>query len=684
MAALGLELIVGNHNVINKTPYELMIQQPEILKDKIFISESFQEKGIDVSYDIECGSGDGYNKLSESEQNEIIIARENEKILAEVNGSEYVQKADENLVEKEDGIYRKVTRNFYTISFSKPLYVDKAQIFIPSRDKGSDCYVKATLGDQTVYELQNGYIDQRISASVLQLGKEIDGIQFQVSNFEKIAVNDVKIQLSNQFQFNGIRFCFFLITMGFIGFFVLSQKWFSLQIEKAFVVCCLFLGGILILSIGTNQVGYDEHVHFGQAYPLSFGRTVQTTESAMQMQAGTYPTFYNAKERKLIEEYAEESNDFQGANITHQGRFIKYDERSYLPISIFLKIGRILNLPFVWNMMLGKLGNLLLYTLVIYIALRLSKVGKELIAALALIPNNLFAATGITYDAIVNGFLLLAVVLTLNLIYEEREETAKLTWLQVLMVMGAYIIGSTAKPIYIIMSLMLVFLPAKRFENGWQKVVFKCAIAGIVVFMVYTIFFPPISESSNYELVGNLAYAGDKRNQGTSVLGQLSYILQNPISYAKLLLGSMVGELRKYLFDTKEFLNYGYLGGLKVGWTWLTLITISAAALVSPVGEIRHTIGKKYKILNLVMVFGVSSIIWTSMYVSFTPVASPAIIGVQGRYFIPLLLPFFVCIFNSKWKSPIPKNWYAKIILGVLVFINLYATYTLALLARSW
>lgn len=680
-----LETAVGNYRAWKYPRMDTGVQQPEAVLGGGFLSGEYKDEQTGIAYSIEVGGGEGYNKLTEEEQKQILIDRENQKILAEVNGAGYLEEEafQEDIVEREGAMYRRVGRNFYTIQFKQPVYIAKAVLTLPPMQNGTYCYVVGKLEEETVYEVHDGYVDERISTRIFQPNKRIDMLQFEISNEELIEVNAVNIRLINQFQFNTVRFAFFAVLCTLIVFMISSRKWFTDRPELAFAFMGLLLGTLMIFIIGLNQVGYDEHTHAKQAYNLSFGSTVYTTESAMQMQAGTLPAFYTIEERRLMEAYVQENNDFSWANITNQSRFPTYDVRSYLPIAVFLKIGRLLKLPFAWNMMLGRFGNLLCYIAVLYLAICFAKAGKTLIAVLALLPNNLFAATGFTYDAVVNSFLILAAVLTLNLIYDEEAENRKLTWLQVLLVLGAYVVGSTAKPIYIVMALMLLFLPSKRFESRWQQLGFQAAVLLLTGFMVYTIFFPPVSADSNYELIGNLAYAGDKRNQGTSVLGQLEYITGNILGYTKLLLASMLGDLADYLSGVKKFLNYGYLGELNVGWTWLAVLAAMAAALVCPSGRERHTIGKKYIILNIIMVFGVSAIIWTSMYVSFTPVGAAAIQGVQARYFIPLFVPFFSCLFNSRLKIQIGNGLFTKLLLGSMALMNMYALWTLAVLPRN-
>lgn len=58
----------------------------------------------------------------------------------------------------------------------------------------------------------------------------------------------------------------------------------------------------------------------------------------------------------------------------------------------------------------------------------------------------------------------------------------------------------------------------------------------------------------------------------------------------------------------------------------------------------------KYKIVDLFIILIVILLIWTSLYLSFTPVGANVIDGVQSRYYIPLFLPVFFMMWNNKFK----------------------------------
>ncbi|MBO5292315.1 MAG: DUF2142 domain-containing protein [Lachnospiraceae bacterium] len=653
VCSVALEAFVWNGHVLGKTQYR---------------SNLLQEAGVEATLQ----TGNGREKLTREEENTVLRNRENAKILAELNGTEYIPPEEENLVEEEDGLYRRVKRTNLKLVLSPARYIHTLTLKVPETEEGNTVTIQAD-GEEVV---SDAWLDERIGQGSYVLDRECGILEMEITGTESLG-EAVEVTAANEFTLNPVRMLFLFSVFLLAGLFIRGRKLFAERPEAVFALCSLVMGSLLIYSVGLNQVGYDEHIHMKTAYERSFGSTVLTTESAMQMEASTMPSFQNLEERRMVETYAEQNDDFSWANITHQSRFPGYEVRSYLQISVFMWLARAWKLPFVWCMMLGKFGNLLLYTVVCYFAVKAAKQGKVLVAALALIPNCIFAAASFSYDAVVNSFLLLALVLTLNQIGEEK----RISWLQTIVLLGAFLAGSTAKAIYILMAFLLLLFPKEKFGSRWKELVYKLCTTAVMLLLIYTFFFPPVSASANYEVMGNLAYAGDKRSQGTNVLGQISYILQHPVTYAGLLIRSMLGELWNYLSGAKQFIAYGYLGGIRTIWTWAGLLALFSAAVFAPEGEERKALLMRFKIGNGLVILGMSAVIWTSMYVTFTAVGADVINGVQGRYFLPLFLLFFSCFYQNKRHVKLDRAMYAKGILAVFTVMNLYGIWVLSIAA---
>ena len=229
------------------------------------------------------------------------------------------------------------------------------------------------------------------------------------------------------------------------------------------------------------------------------------------------------------------------------------------------------------------------------------------------------------------------------------------------------------------MALLMLFFGKDKFHNRLQEFVLKAAVLVVAGLMIYNIFAPTPSAGSDYYLVGNFDYAGDKRNLGTSVTGQIAYVLGNPFTYALLLLRSMAEMTTGYLLGGTRFFQYGYLGAAPMLVTYLVLALAAWTVMWATKGEKRKSIGVAYVILTLLMILGTSAIVWTSMYASYTTVGADEIRGVQGRYFIPMFLPFAMCFLNGKLESRLVQQHRSRIVFGVMALVNFAMIYALVI-----
>ena len=407
----------------------------------------------------------------------------------------------------------------------------------------------------------------------------------------------------------------------------------------------------------------------------------------MQMVGNTLPYFNNPEERRLVEAYEDLMNDpsYIAPDIGHQSCFPRAETRVYYPMAAGFYLGRVLHVGFADMVALAKLGNLLCYIIIVFWAIKMAKGYQMVVAGIGLLPNNIFIASALSYDALVTSCLLLGYVLLLNEFLTPEEKVKPRNALIMLL---SFVVGCLSKPVYIVMALMLWFLPAKKFQNKRMALLFKVSVTVVAGLMIYNIFFPTPVAGGDYQLVSNMAYSGDSRNVGTSTMGQISYILHNPLAYTKTLLGEMFGMLGRYTLFGEPFAAYAYLGSAPFRVNWLLILLGLFAAVFA---DTKRKLGKGIAPLTHLMNFGVAAIVFSSMYISYTAVGSSRILGVQGRYFIPLFLPFLSCFMGlgAGGHSKLPAlrqkladmpAVYERMIFGILGIINLAMTWQLVIL----
>ena len=80
-------------------------------------------------------------------------------------------------------------------------------------------------------------------------------------------------------------------------------------------------------------------------------------------------------------------------------------------------------------------------------------------------------------------------------------------------------------------------------------------------------------------------------------------------------------------------------------------------------------IKRKFRVVTSIMLFGIIVLIWTAMYLSFTPVGLSKINGVQPRYYIPLMYPLMILFMPNKETGRFGDLAYNRIIMAANLFV---------------
>ena len=699
--AAALEILVFNGDTIGSgysyLRYNAVGNDEQSDRETLDSSTNADDSHQATGYHVTSKISDKLTALSADEANEIEVRMDNERILAEYRGETYTPEYDEDIVVGEDGtLMRKVRQMHIVLELGQDYYIKKLRLDADLTKNGgfqADAYHNG----EPVQDGMYCSIDPKIDAGIMSVGCHADKLDITLLTEDELTPEDVQIEISAKLQFSFLRAAFFAVCLFtvYILFFAGKDVYAFLKKkpEWFFAIFTLMLGGLIIEGLGSNMVGYDEYVHAKSAYKLSFGSTIETTEAAMQMVGNNLPYFNNPEERELVEAYEDKVNDpdYIAPDIGHQSRLPRTETRVYYPMAAGFYLGRVLHTGFVDMMELARLGNLLCYIFIVFWAVKKAKGYQMVVAAIGMFPNNVFIASSLSYDMLVNAGLLLGYVLLLNEILTPDE---KIKPSNAFFMLFSFMAGCLSKPVYIVMSLMLLFLPKKKFQNRVSEIVFKTALLFLNGLMIYNIFFPTPVSGGDYALVSNSAYAGDKRSIGTSTVGQLQFVMSNPLQYAVILLRSMFDMLMDYTVKGNPFVSYGYMGAAGYLTNWLMIALGLFAALFA---NVKTSIRKGMGALTHLMNFGVVAIVFSSMYISYTAVGSSNILGVQGRYVIPLFLPFLSCFMGwgiiraqkTKAEGYVVKlrnrlqalpAVYERIIFGVMMAVSLWMTLKLIIL----
>ena len=278
-------------------------------------------------------------------------------------------------------------------------------------------------------------------------------------------------------------------------------------------------------------------------------------------------------------------------------------------------------------------------------------------------PTSVFLAASYSYDP----FVISLVSVGMAFLFEEFICDSKVNANRLIIGLICVVVGTLSKRIYIPLLAIVFLYNSNKFKSKKQRVVFNIIILIIISVVMSTFVAPTLGSAINGTVI-----AGDARGGATSVSEQLLFIINNPFEYARILFTSWGKTLLSYLFGTEINVHFAYYTVLKnvvlADIIYVILFWSTALTANSYIGKNVTNKIKIYKEFTVIMVLGVMYLIWTALYLSFTPVGLGHINGVQARYYIPLLLLIATLGFNNKIKLKKSQKCYNVIItMGIIV-----------------
>lgn len=473
---------------------------------------------------------------------------------------------------------------------------------------------------------------------------------------------------------NPFRLCFFWCIAGTAVFLIVCRAWIGRHVEAGFLVVALTGGLLLSLSLPANKVGFDEEIHFEQSSWIAhYKHPVQLSPTIFQeFSAGidTWPLNQpgGLREQRELNQYLDQTGDYRNGSIRWSADLNKTTFTGYLGQAAFLKAGELFHLPFSLLFKLGRLGNLIIYALVMALAIRKTPVGKGMLAFIGLMPAPMLLAGVYSYDPTVTAFLALscACMLEVMLNPEKRLSTGDF-----LIIMGTFFWGCRIKAVYAPLILMGFLIPSERFETKKKRNWMRAGFAAMFVLMMASFVLPVLISPSE---------TGDLRGGATSEAGQMTYVLGQPLAYAAVLFKNIAATFPSYILGEGVFGTLGHLGAASFPWL---LYAASVAVILTDTGSFCGKTLKKGQRVWIFLLSGACAVlVWTSMYIAFTPPGNTYIEGVQGRYYLPFLFPVWLAVSPSCVRTELKNSVYYPLVLALAgtVFYGVYAADVLSVL----
>lgn len=422
--------------------------------------------------------------------------------------------------------------------------------------------------------------------------------------------------------------CAALLTFAALCYWMIVIR--RMTVEKFYVPMALMLGLILQCVITVYGVP-DEAEHFDTAYKYS-------NQLLLTEDTGNPGTIYKRRCDVEISDllanglesnsyYQLLTNTFRKPENTQLMEVSYVDTTNLVPGVVYLfpalgiSLGRLLGASAMLTMQLARIFNLIFFVFVVWASIRLVPFGKNLWGMLGLLPIALQQGASASYDAMMNGLLMLFLALYFRFDRKMQKKVWELPLMVLLAVFAAVTKGGAYLPLLLLPAVSL-FREKRQHRNekkrrSWMAVLGAAAVIMLVIALVKVM---PVLQSFLQE-------SGD----GTGYT--LSYIFRHPLNVIYLYWNTLMLQ--------GDFLLQGLLGGtlswldLKMSWLFLLVFLAGLLLMVNVEGD-RYD-GSVIQRVLMAAACGISIVlILLSMLVSFTKTDASYIQGLQGRYFYPL------------------------------------------------
>jgi hypothetical protein len=438
--------------------------------------------------------------------------------------------------------------------------------------------------------------------------------------------------------------------------------------QSAYLVIAL-IWGLLLCAVVPPFQQFDEVAHFYRAWSLSAGQAAPDASSRV-----TLPTavaglpasldFIEVGEGRApyslhltLELLGDTSLGPPVQTICFAGN---PNPLGHVPATVGVGLARVLHLSPLAALYAARVANLLAAAFLVFFAIRLLPYGKPLFVLVGLLPMTITQFAAVSPDAltIAGAMLFLAVVLRLRSAGQLRTAT-----LVMLVVTG--LMALNVKPGYVAFAFLGFLIPRESFGSRRRWLVWLAIfVAGTFGVTALNQVLSPPSDPQTIKALYGAATQVDPA-------AQADIVLTHP--------GAFLAALRTTAGTGSLRIAANMVGIFGRGFVPLSqmAVLLVLAALVATLVATRDGPSLGWRGRALVFaVCGVTSVIFAfAMYLGATAVGAGAIVGLQGRYFIPVLAAGLFAVYGLRR----PPRWMVPIILALLA-VTLAASSLLALL----
>jgi len=446
------------------------------------------------------------------------------------------------------------------------------------------------------------------------------------------------------------------VSIGLITAFLgsLFVIYISNNIIKNVIVISATLGIIFTFTTSYNHA-IDEKRHFMSAVNLSFLNfdyennpiTDKNIEKLPQLSKfTTIDNFFGKYEQDVTDKVNLEDAPSLPA---------PYNFLTYTFPAIGIALARFLDGSIIDMYILGRIMNLILYTLLICIALKIMPYKKNIFFVLAMMPYMLLLAASYSIDGYCIGIIYIFIAYCLKI----KKEKDTISFKNLAIIVALFILVLLAKSMaYILVGCIVLMLPLINTIKKNKKYIPLIVICTIVLTIAAIFLVMYVKDTKLVE---------DSRASGEiSSSKQLELLLTNPIHDIKLLIEHTKNSLLN--FDWYSMLHYEIFFTKDAKCVMLPLMIFILYVSLTETDYIFKIRDKIFMITVFLMVWAMTSL---ALYLSFTQVGALSVAGYQTRYIVPILPLVLFGIANNKVLSDKKENRTMNIAIISAIFIGI-------------
>ena len=415
-----------------------------------------------------------------------------------------------------------------------------------------------------------------------------------------------------------------LITMTYLMYI------YNVRLYKASFVIIMFIGIIYTLIVPQFSVP-DEYTHYLTSYSQSsillgekafdeHGNVLLYEDSSNTLIRASHPT---------VNEYVKEYDGLIGKekfriNQPYISRApLTLGSFGYFPQVLGVSLGRILGLNGIQTGVFGRISALLLFAVLISYSLKIiPKFFEKVLFTISILPMTLQQVCSYNYDSVLFTACFFLFAYLLYLIYEKE----KINKLDIALVTLSSIVIATIKFVYLPILGLGLLIPREKFtlKNGKILVILMLVVLSLgsyLVVMKCNSLFWNVHESNTSSLI----------NYNTFTISQ---VIKHPIHEIVII----IATFQKFTADYISQMISGPLGWLEMNVPALQLSGFLMMLFYSLFSvEKKSKMDRNVKVCSELFSMLMILIVILALQISWTPDNSLIVVGVQGRYFLPIL-----------------------------------------------